>query len=165
MTLLLILATLGFSHPAQAEAPAKNCFWAFGHYLVVDNSGQNLVLEIEGEECKTLKIAYGARDSGKITFNLENGGWKPLPKIGGPLPSEPKGKYKLNWAERNISIESIVQRHAGLPAGGEKKGQGPIPVILITYATTEDAVRKALTAVQRDRVISGRPQLIRIEKN
>jgi homoserine dehydrogenase len=36
---------------------------------------------------------------------------------------------------------------------------------LITYATTEDAVRKALTAVKRDRVISGEPQLIRIEKN
>ena len=41
----------------------------------------------------------------------------------------------------------------------------PVPVILITYATTEDAVRKALAAVRRDRVISGRPQVIRIEKN
>ena len=29
----------------------------------------------------------------------------------------------------------------------------------------EDAVRKALVAVRRDRVISGRPQVIRIEKN
>ena len=28
-----------------------------------------------------------------------------------------------------------------------------------------DAVRKALAAVGRDRVISGRPQVIRIEKN
>ena len=49
--------------------------------------------------------------------------------------------------------------------GGAEKGKGPVPVILITYATTEDAVRKALAAVQRDKVISGRPQLIRIEKN
>jgi homoserine dehydrogenase len=38
-------------------------------------------------------------------------------------------------------------------------------VILITYATSEDAVRRALAAVRRDRVISGRPQVIRIEKN
>jgi homoserine dehydrogenase len=68
-------------------------------------------------------------------------------------------------AQHNISMESIVQRHRGPPAGGAEKGQGPVPVILITYATTEDAVRKALAAVQRDRVISGRPQLIRIEKN
>jgi homoserine dehydrogenase len=68
-------------------------------------------------------------------------------------------------AQHNISMESIVQRHAGPPAGGTVKAQGPVPVILITYATTEDAVRKALTAVQRDRVISGRPQLIRIEKD
>jgi homoserine dehydrogenase len=68
-------------------------------------------------------------------------------------------------AQHNISMESIVQRHRGPPAGGAEKGKGPVPVILITYATTEDAVRKALAAVQRDRVISGRPQLIRIEKN
>ena len=38
-------------------------------------------------------------------------------------------------------------------------------VILITYATNEDAVYRALQAVQRDKVISGRPQVIRIEKN
>jgi len=68
-------------------------------------------------------------------------------------------------AQYNISMESIVQRHSGPPAGGADKGKGPVPVILITYATTEDAVRKALNAVQRDKVISGRPQLIRIEKN
>jgi len=41
----------------------------------------------------------------------------------------------------------------------------PVPVILITYATTEDAVRKALAAVDRDKVILGKPQVIRIEKN
>ena len=68
-------------------------------------------------------------------------------------------------AQHNISMESIVQRHSGPPAGGAEKGTGPVPVIIITYATTEDAVRKALAAVQRDKVISGRPQLIRIEKN
>jgi homoserine dehydrogenase len=65
-------------------------------------------------------------------------------------------------AEQDISLESIVQRHIG-PRGEVKNGS--VPVILITYATTEDAVRKALAAVGRDRVISGRPQVIRIEKN
>ena len=51
--------------------------------------------------------------------------------------------------------------------GGTKpdKTAGPVPVILITYATTEDAVRRALAAVKRDRVLSGAPQVIRIEKN
>ncbi len=68
-------------------------------------------------------------------------------------------------AEHNISMESIVQRHRGPPAGGAAKGGAPVPVIIITYATTEDAVRKALAAVKRDKVISGEPQLIRIEKN
>jgi homoserine dehydrogenase len=71
-------------------------------------------------------------------------------------------------AEQNISLESIVQRHRGLrPQGGDdpKSVAGPVPVILITYATTEDAVRKALAAVKRDKVLSGAPQVIRIEKN
>ncbi|MFN3350890.1 homoserine dehydrogenase [Pseudorhodoplanes sp.] len=69
-------------------------------------------------------------------------------------------------AEQDISLESIVQRHIG-PQGGSdaKTAAGPVPVILITYATTEDAVRRALDAVKADRVISGEPQLIRIEKN
>ncbi|MBY0382009.1 MAG: homoserine dehydrogenase [Xanthobacteraceae bacterium] len=70
-------------------------------------------------------------------------------------------------AEQKISIESIVQRHPdgmieSIKAGGKSS---PVPVILITYATTEDAVRRALQAVQQDRVITGRPQVIRIEKN
>ena len=41
------------------------------------------------------------------------------------------------------------------------KKASPVPVILITYATSEDAVYRALQAVQRDKVISGRPQVIR----
>jgi len=67
-------------------------------------------------------------------------------------------------AEQKISLESIVQRHInGEPPSGT--GKGAVPVILMTYATSEDAVRKALAAVGRDRVISGKPQVIRIEKN
>ncbi|TMK11501.1 MAG: homoserine dehydrogenase [Alphaproteobacteria bacterium] len=69
-------------------------------------------------------------------------------------------------AEQKISIESIVQRHPdGVDANGAAKKPSPVPVILITYATHEDAVYRALEAVQRDKVISGRPQVIRIEKN
>jgi homoserine dehydrogenase len=62
-------------------------------------------------------------------------------------------------------MESIVQRHREPPANAVKPRRAAVPVILITYATTEDAVRKALAAVKRDKVISGEPQLIRIEKN
>jgi homoserine dehydrogenase len=67
-------------------------------------------------------------------------------------------------AQQKISLESIVQRHDdGAALNGA--GKGAVPVILITYATSEDAVRKALAAVGRDRVIYGKPQVIRIEKN
>ena len=69
-------------------------------------------------------------------------------------------------AQQKISIESIVQRHSnGTDAVRSARKASPVPVILITYATHEDAVHRALKAVQRDQVISGRPQVIRIEKN
>ena len=69
-------------------------------------------------------------------------------------------------AEQKISIESIVQRHPnGVDVAQAARKASPVPVLLITYATHEDAVHRALAAVQRDKVISGRPQVIRIEKN
>ena len=69
-------------------------------------------------------------------------------------------------AEQNISLESIVQRHRGTHGGEDPNtSAGPVPVILITYATTEAAVRKALSAVEADGAIAEPPQLIRIEKH
>jgi homoserine dehydrogenase len=71
-------------------------------------------------------------------------------------------------AVENISLESIVQRHEDArPHGGDdpKSAAGPAPVILITYATNEDAVRRALSAIEREGVVAQKPQLIRIEKS
>jgi len=71
-------------------------------------------------------------------------------------------------ADEKISLESIVQRHAGgRPHGGDdpRSPATPAPVILITYATTEDAVRRALNAIKNEGVVAGQPQVIRIEKN
>ena len=69
-------------------------------------------------------------------------------------------------AEDLAGIDRAAPRHPRRKARGQPGRSGePVPVILITYATSEDAVRKALAAVRRDRVISGRPQVIRIEKN
>jgi homoserine dehydrogenase len=71
-------------------------------------------------------------------------------------------------AAENISLESIVQRHeSARPHGGDdpKSAAAPAPVILITYATNEDAVRRALSAIEREGVVAESPQLIRIEKS
>ena len=70
-------------------------------------------------------------------------------------------------ADEHISLESIVQRRPGTAThGGDDPASvaAPVPVILITYATTEDAVRRALAAVQAAGVVAGTPQVIRIEK-
>ena len=71
-------------------------------------------------------------------------------------------------ADEKISLESIMQRHRGAqPHGGDdpRSPDAPAPVILITYATSEDAVRRALKAIRKQGVIADAPQVIRIEKN
>lgn len=66
-------------------------------------------------------------------------------------------------AEENISLESIVQRRPAQEAGAPP--QGPARVILITYATSEQAVRRAISAIEADGVVTALPQVIRIEKD
>jgi homoserine dehydrogenase len=71
-------------------------------------------------------------------------------------------------ADEGISLESIMQRGRDKrPHGGDdpERVDKSAAVILITYATSEDAVRAALKAIERDRVLAEAPQLIRIEKS
>jgi homoserine dehydrogenase len=68
--------------------------------------------------------------------------------------------------ERGVSLESIVQRRprgSQIGIGARVKPGSPTPVILITHETTEEAIRGALTAIQRDGNVSEKPQMIRIE--
>ena len=71
-------------------------------------------------------------------------------------------------ADEKISLESIMQHGRDRrPHGGEdpQRIDKPALVVLITYATTEDAVRRALAAIEQDGVLSEKPQVIRIEKS
>ena len=71
-------------------------------------------------------------------------------------------------ADETISLESIVQRGRDrVPHGGDdpRSAEKPATVALITYATSEDAMRRALTAIERDGVLAEKPQVIRIEKS
>ncbi|SFK18332.1 homoserine dehydrogenase [Methylocapsa palsarum] len=64
-------------------------------------------------------------------------------------------------AERDISLESIVQRRR---PGAHEGPAGAVPVILITYATHEKTIREALQAAVADGFLAERPQVIRIER-
>ncbi len=69
--------------------------------------------------------------------------------------------------DREISIESMVQRRprASLPGIGAHQDPGtPAAVVLITHETTEEAIRGAVDAIEKDGKVSERPQVIRIEK-
>jgi homoserine dehydrogenase len=69
--------------------------------------------------------------------------------------------------DREVSLESIVQRRPrkALPGIDARPAPGtPTSLILITHETTEEAIRKALDAIESDGKISQRPQMIRIEK-
>ncbi len=64
-----------------------------------------------------------------------------------------------HMAENRISLESIVQRpHKHVDAAEPKT------IILVTHATMEDAVRKAVAAIKGDGYLIGEPQVIRIER-
>lgn len=63
-------------------------------------------------------------------------------------------------AERGISLESILQKGRGRRASAS----GSLPVILITYATTERRIRDAVAAIAEHGVLDGAPQVIRIER-
>ncbi|WP_427929043.1 homoserine dehydrogenase [Agrobacterium cavarae] len=61
-------------------------------------------------------------------------------------------------AENNISLESIVQR-SQVPTE-----EGAQTIILVTHATMEDAIRKAVKAIKSEKYLVSEPQVIRIER-
>ncbi|MEH3111373.1 MAG: homoserine dehydrogenase [Agrobacterium cavarae] len=61
-------------------------------------------------------------------------------------------------AENNISLESIVQR-SQMPTE-----EGAQTIILVTHATMEDAIRKAVKAIKSEKYLVSEPQVIRIER-
>ncbi len=61
-------------------------------------------------------------------------------------------------AENGISLESIVQRAKPESADSAKT------IILVTHATMEDSVRKAVDAIKAESYLVGEPQVIRIER-
>lgn len=68
-------------------------------------------------------------------------------------------------AEREISLESILQRRIeGADSDPHGRSGRPVPLVLITYAATEGAIREALDAIAGDGLLAESPQLIRIER-
>src|SRR3546814_9606562 len=61
-------------------------------------------------------------------------------------------------AENGISLESIVQRASQAAAADAQT------IILVTHATTEDSIRKAVAAIGAESYLVGEPQVIRIER-
>ncbi|VAW19170.1 Homoserine dehydrogenase [hydrothermal vent metagenome] len=67
-------------------------------------------------------------------------------------------------ADQNISIASIIQRNRDKAARHARPEDAPpAAVTLVTHETTEEAMRTALAAIERDGHIAGPPQTIRIE--
>lgn len=61
-------------------------------------------------------------------------------------------------AENNISLESIVQRPKPAQTDTSKT------IILVTHATTEASIRKAVEGIKQETYLVGEPQVIRIER-
>jgi homoserine dehydrogenase len=57
-----------------------------------------------------------------------------------------------------VSLDSIVQR-------GPRGTPGTLAnIVIITHETTEEAIRKALDAIEADGKVAEKPQMIRIEE-
>ena len=78
------------------------------------------------------------------------------------------GAIATRMGENGVSLESIVQHTPVAPPqpGVRQPAQptGPVSVIIITHETTEEAMRKALAAIEADGKVAEAPQLIRIEE-
>jgi homoserine dehydrogenase len=69
-------------------------------------------------------------------------------------------------AEANISIESISQKRLeGAPSDSIGRSGHSVPVVLTTYATSEEAIRTVLEKVLSDGYVAEAAQLIRIERD
>lgn len=68
-------------------------------------------------------------------------------------------------ADRGISLESIVQRARAPRADAPEtvNPDAPQPIRMITYETTESAIRAALDRIVADGVVASTPRFIRIE--
>lgn len=66
-----------------------------------------------------------------------------------------------HMADNGISLESIVQRAQAVAEGDENDSK---TIILVTHATMEDSVRKAVAAIRNEGYLVGEPQVIRIER-
>jgi homoserine dehydrogenase len=69
-------------------------------------------------------------------------------------------KIATRMAEQQISLESILQRAPHRPGAAANA----VPVVIITHATHEAAIRSALDHVLEDGTVTEPPQLIRIER-
>ena len=63
-------------------------------------------------------------------------------------------------ADNQISLESIVQHSTN----GARDDAPTKTIIMVTHATTELSIREAVSAMESDGYIVGKPQVIRIEK-
>lgn len=109
--------------------------------------------------------AQALRPAGKPAIQRHEGGYYiRLAAVDRPGTAAAIARH---MAEQNISLESIMQHRRGRPHGGDRadSAEDPAPVVLITYATNEDAVRRAIAAIDLDGVIAQPPQVIRIEKD
>ena len=69
-------------------------------------------------------------------------------------------------AEREVSLESIVQSRPKTPTGDAARLQPNTlaTIVVVTHDTTEEAIRKALDAIEADGKVAEKPQMIRIEE-
>jgi homoserine dehydrogenase len=166
-----IAQVMGVTNAASLDAEGIAPITLVGPGAGGDATASSVVADL-GDIARGVRTAAFGRPAGRLTAcrrtpmqRHEGGYYIRLLALDRPGTFATIAKH---LADEKISLESIVQRHpGGRPHGGDDPSSPatPAPVILVTYATTEDAVRRALHAIKNEGVIAGQPQVIRIEKN
>ena len=124
----------------------------------------------------TVVIGEGELDEAPMLFIGEKVGSRNGPKVDiavDPLEGTtlcakdmPGSIAVMAMAEADISLESILQKRSEAAATRDPHGRSgaPVPLVLITYAATEAAIRSARDKIAGDGLISEPPQVIRIER-
>jgi homoserine dehydrogenase len=110
----------------------------------------------------------GVTNAGTIVLTrCASSPWLAPGQEGGPTAPGTAAGIATRMAEADISLESIVQKRSEIAARSDPKGRSgqPVPVVLITCATTEGAIRAAVEKVMADGHIAEPPQVIRIERD
>ncbi|GJE58978.1 homoserine dehydrogenase [Methylobacterium trifolii] len=164
-----IAQVMGVTNAVTVDADAVGELTLIGPGAGGEATASAVVADIADVACGLVRPGFGRpsaqlRPASRVEMQRHEGGYYIRLTVH-DRPGVAAG-VATRMAEREISIESILQRRTESAATNDPRGRSgrPVPLVLITYAATEGNIRSALDAIAADGLLAESPQLIRIER-